>query len=341
MAANDNAGLTVGIAVAPLAIDGVSVSAQAQAAFAHAAAPALSGSTTATWTFSANNGSIGATAGFASAVTLTATGELDGGPTVTLDLVPFEGLNQIISSGAPAILLQEIGKLLAEAWAKLNNTRDLTAGSDELIKFIQAVIDAGAALGITGDNYFYQVVEAFVADPLSWLKTTFTGAAGAAAIARLVDLLVQEFNIKGVAVVDNQLRYQAPLPDNVPGNLTLQFGPSGVVARPFGRGRTAARALADRIRRRRDGFDQRRRHHDEFRLHARDRSRRRHRQSSHIQPGDRVGGRAARCDAGHALGLSDGHESSDGGRITAEALVSRPAMPPTGSCRSSPAWWFP
>ena len=224
LAADDTAGLTIAIDIAPAAVSGVTVGARGQAAFAQGAAPALSGSANATWTFSANNGSIGATADFGKVITVTASGELGGSGAVTLNLVPFGGLNQLIS-GAQSVLLKEIGGLLAAAWDTRKKTSAPTTSQDQVNTFIQAVIDAGAVLNITGDNYFDQV-KTFVANPLGWLKTTFTGTPGATAIAKLVDLVANDFAIAGVTVANNQLQYLAPLPDHMPGNLTLKFGQS-------------------------------------------------------------------------------------------------------------------
>ena len=232
--ATDAAGLAVAVSLTAPAVEGVSVTATAQATFAALAAPAISGSADATWSFADQQGSdqqdsFTASAGFTDAISLQTTVTLAGNDPVTVELLPFGGFNQLIS-GTASQLLPEIGQLLQTAWSSLNSSAAASpAAAPDLTTFIQAVIGTGTSLGITADTYM-TVAQAIATAPLGWLQQKFTGTSGATNITSIAQLVAGDFAIAGVTVANNQVQFQAPLPDGVPGNLTLQFGPSSAGA---------------------------------------------------------------------------------------------------------------
>jgi hypothetical protein len=233
--ATDKAGLGIALSLTAPTVEGVSVTGTAAATFAALTAPAISGGVSTTWSFadpqnSAQQDAFAVSATFGGTITLTTTVTLAGN-TYAVDLLPFEGFNKLIS-GNSGQLLQEIGNLLQTAWNDLNSSSTAPAAAapgaaaPTLTTFIQAVINTGAVLGITADTYM-QVAGDIAASPLVWLQQTFTGQNGVTNITSIANLVASDFAIAGVTVVNtNQVQFQAPLPDGVPGNLTLLFGPA-------------------------------------------------------------------------------------------------------------------
>lgn len=218
--ANDTAGLTVGLDLAPKdSFHGVSINASVAAAFAKLAAPAISGQATATWVFEGGNGQIAPSVQFGSTIAIQATGHFGEGAAQTIALLPFGGWNQVLA-GLEGQLLPEIAQWLWKAWSEVQKNGKV---NHDLVEFVDAVIATGQALDITADNYM-SVLKQIENGPLDWLKQTFTGTGGATAIENIVGLLAAHFKIDGVTTTDGVLQYKAPLPKHLPGNLTLQFG---------------------------------------------------------------------------------------------------------------------